>query len=150
MSVKNMGESKITIDEERYDISPEFIEIMLAEFPDNILLLMKKGWQLFRRDNLPGALECFQKVLGLDPSHIEAHIWAGATLKMLGRVTESRGIVVHGLELDSHNARLWFLRADIATELGNRGLGLTCMGYCDKFGPRYLLKVIAGGDPLEP
>ena len=73
---------------------PKAIERLLAEFPDHPWLNRAEGFELFRRDDVGGALARLETALASEPSSLSAD------LTTLARLRRSQGMSLEGIAWD--------------------------------------------------
>ncbi len=88
------------------------------EFPADIGALVAGGRQAQRARRYDEALDCFNKALALEPSHLEALANRGSVLGTLGRFAEALADYRRALTLSPNHAMLLFNQGNALSRLG--------------------------------
>ena len=90
--------------------------------PDEAGRLLDLGVQLAGQRRLQEAIQIWQTVLELDPSHVQAHQNLGAAFSQLGQLDQAKSYLRRALELRPDQPEACFNLANIIWKLSSEGL----------------------------
>ncbi|PYI92516.1 MAG: hypothetical protein DME97_09340 [Verrucomicrobia bacterium] len=90
----------------RFDEAEKAAEDALKLFPDNVSLLLERGFVEQSREQYEKAIEFFEAALGHEPKNAEALKWKITSLRLLGRLDEAEAAAEGALKLLPNNVSL--------------------------------------------
>lgn len=133
------------------------LEVILKRLTGEVVTLPKregidswewnnKGVSLNSLSKYPGAIECFDKAINIDPLNSGAWNNKGISLRLLGRQREALSCYEKALKLNPSNARAWANKGDLLSGLGQLDDALECLNQALDIKPvdLYLISQIGG------
>ena len=97
----------------------------MAEY--NIKELLKNGTLLYKQENYEEALQCYDKILEIEPENFRVLNYKGNILYNQGKYEKALKCLIRALEINSESSNGWFTRGEILIALGDYEEAMKCL-----------------------